>query len=274
MANDLVLFHKNCFDGFGAAWVARQYLDDDTRFIEMSYGEEVPSVDGVDTLYVLDFSFPREVMESLYSKVGNMVVLDHHKTALANCQGLPFCTFDMNRSGAGLTWDYFHPVERRPRLIDYIEDRDLWRFNLVNSREVHAWLSSFPKDFSQWDELHRALESRFSDMVDQGRAILRYHDQKVEEMCRETQLKCLPRMESAVPTVNCPYSFGSDVGARLLELNPHAEYAAYYFTRADGEQQWGLRSEDSRVDVSEVAKQHGGGGHRNAAGFVWGKVTR
>ena len=56
-------------------------------------------------LIIVDFSYPRAIMERLPL---DTVVLDHHKTAEANCAGLlnlPFLTFDMNRSGAGLAWD-------------------------------------------------------------------------------------------------------------------------------------------------------------------------
>lgn len=53
----------------------------------------------------------------------------------------------------------------------------------------------------------------------------------------------------------------------MLSKYPDAPFTACWFRRADGQIQYSLRSEDSRLDVSEVAKSLGGGGHRNAAGF-------
>lgn len=73
------------------------------------------------------------------------------------CENAPsaniYTLFDMNRSGAGLAWDFFHPGQPRPALINHIEDRDLWRFALAGTREVQAALFSYPYDFAVWDEL-------------------------------------------------------------------------------------------------------------------------
>lgn len=272
-----VIYHKNCFDGYGAAWVAHGFLTKlgvDAEYIPATYGDPVPEfAEGQHNVYILDFSYPRAVLEELATK-HNIVVLDHHKTAQANCEGLGFCIFDMERSGAGLTWDYFSPNRPRPPLVNYIEDRDLWRFKLPKSKEIHALVASYEKTFENFTVLNFILESEVGrgQAAQEGGAILRAENQKIEEMCRDVRFVELGG--HSVPAVNCPYSFGSNVGHRLLELFPDAPFAAYYFDRGDGEQQWGLRSEDHRVDVSEVAKQYGGGGHRNASGFVKGKVTR
>lgn len=55
--------------------------------------------------------------------------------------------FDMNRSGSQMAWDYFFPDFARPAMIDYIADRDLWRFKLPGSREIAAVLFSHPYPF-------------------------------------------------------------------------------------------------------------------------------
>ena len=60
--------------------------------------------------------------------------------------------FDMERSGAGLTWDYFYPGRPRPWLIDYVEDRDLWRFKIEDAEVVNAYISTIPYTFEAWDE--------------------------------------------------------------------------------------------------------------------------
>jgi nanoRNase/pAp phosphatase (c-di-AMP/oligoRNAs hydrolase) len=56
------------------------------------------------------------------------------------------------------------------------------------------------------------------------------------------------------------------VAHELLKAHPAAPFAAVVVD-VHGGRTWSLRSEDSRQDVSEVAKGFGGGGHRNAAGF-------
>lgn len=55
-----------------------------------------------------------------------------------------YALFDMDRSGAGITWDFFHPGKARPALIDHVEDRDLWRFALHGTREIQSAVFSYP----------------------------------------------------------------------------------------------------------------------------------
>lgn len=269
----VVIYHGKCYDGFTAAWVCKnaieRWLGHEPILIPASYGEPVPEVVSTlgknDLLYMVDFSYPRNILCSLAEQT-RLQVIDHHKTAQANCEGLPFCAFDMERSGAGMAWDFFS-AEPRPKLVNYIEDRDLWRFGLPHSAEVHAYLSSYPMNYDQWDRTHKALEEDFMGCVATGSAILRYDNQKVEEMAVEARIVTVAGYP--VPAVNCPIQFGSKLAARLLEIYPTCAFAAYYCDAADGSQRWGLRGRVSDdFDVSEIAKQFGGGGHKKASGFV------
>jgi len=268
-----VIYHKNCYDGFCAAWIAKKALPADTIFIPANYGDTVPDIAPGSEIYILDFSYPKPVLQSLHFESKKLVVLDHHKTAQANLEGLDYCIFDMDRSGAGMTWDYFFPNEPRPRLVNYVEDRDLWRFKLGGTREVFEWVASFPMDFDKWDELSAELTKDDWYVLMEGGAILRYVNQKIEIACKEAMMVEIAGY--TVPVVNVPYSMGSDCCERLLELYPEAPFSAYYLMRGDGEQQWGLRGRSSDdFDVSEIAKQFGGGGHKKASGFVKGRTTR
>ena len=69
-----------------------------------------------------------------------------------------------------------------------------------------------------------------------------------------------------IPSVNCGKIYASDVGHALLKAFPDAPFAMAWCEEA-GVRYVSLRSEDSRRDVSEIARTYGGGGHRNAAGF-------
>lgn len=270
MTDNVVVYHGNCYDGFTAAWVALQGLSGQghIEFVSAKYGDDAPAVKG-QNVYIVDFSYPQHVLLNL-AEFNHVTVLDHHKTAQANCEGLAFCTFDMERSGAGLAWDHFFPGQPRPALVSYVEDRDLWRFTLPHSREVHTWIASWPKTFDAWDGIAAVLDDDLGHAVTAGTHILRFERQKVEEICKEATFVDLG--DGQIPAVNCPYSFGSLAGEYLNLKYPLAPYAAYYFDRCDGQQQWGLRSVD--FDVSKVAKRFGGGGHKHASGFVKGKVTR
>jgi oligoribonuclease NrnB/cAMP/cGMP phosphodiesterase (DHH superfamily) len=164
----------------------------------------------------------------------------------------------MGHSGAVLTWEYFHPGEPVPELLRYVEDRDLWRFALPDSREVSAALESYHRDFSIWDGL--TVEGLAAD----GKPILRAMRLQVSRLADRVFFQDIAGY--SVPVVNASL-FNSDVLHELASRYPTAPFAACYFDRADRKRQWGLASIGS-FDVSKIAKQFGGGGHRNRAGFM------
>jgi len=70
-----------------------------------------------------------------------------------------------------------------------------------------------------------------------------------------------------IPIYNLPGFMISDTLHMALEKYPSARYAVGYFD-LPGKRIYSLRSrQGSEVDVSEIAKRHGGGGHKHAAGF-------
>lgn len=256
----LVIYHANCWDGFCAAWVARSHLGD----IEphpAHYGSTAPIVRGRD-VYVLDFSYPRAEMERMHGEADSLVVIDHHATAREALAGLPFCIFDMEHSGGRLTWDYFRPgiaPPVRPWLVDYTEDRDLWRHALPDSEEINAALRSYPLDFDLWDSFDHGFIR--DSLVGEGRAIRRAERQIVQSHVRNAKRQDVGGY--LVPTVNATVMFSEIAG----ELAKGEHFGACYFDRQDGRRQWSLRSAPDGLDVSVIAKAHGGGGHKHAAGF-------
>lgn len=263
MTRPLVIYHANCADGFAAAWVAHRHLGDGADYQPANYGEPPPDVTGRD-VYVLDFSYKRPVMLEVVEKAKSVVVLDHHKTAKAELEGLPCATFDMEKSGGRLAWEHFFPGKVSPWLVDYTEDRDLWRWKLPHSREISAAIASHPYDFDLWDRWAMNVNGGNATptlLAEEGRAILRYQSQQVE-----SQVKNATEVELAghkVLAVNATH-LTSEIAGKLAEGKP---FGACYFIRGDGKKVWSLRSRDGGIDVSEIAKAKGGGGHRNAAGF-------
>ena len=174
--------------------------------------------------------------------------------------GCIYTLFDQSRSGAGLAWDFFHPGQQRPPLINHIEDRDLWRFALPGTREVQAALFSYPYDFAVWDEL--MLEGDPVSLSLEGVAIERKHHKDIAELLKV----CQRRMVIAghdVPVASLPYTMTSDAGHQMAQDEP---FAACYWDTAEG-RVFSLRSADDGMDVSAIAAQFGGGGHLRAAGF-------
>lgn len=257
-----VLYHHNCPDGFGAAWAAWRHFLDRAEYVPMTYGRKLP-LTLAPVVYLVDFCLPRPELERLAAAGHTVQVIDHHKTNAADAEGWPHAVFDMERSGAMLTWRFFHPATPIPKLIEYVQDRDLWRFMLPASRAVGAWLESWPYDFVTWTGLAQRIEGDFGGVAAEGGALVRFKAQRVKVMadsCRWIRIG-----GQKVPAANASVFF-SEVGEELCLRNPAVPFAAYWFDRADGSRQWGLRSKHG-FDVSEVAKTYGGGGHQAASGF-------
>lgn len=264
----IVIYHGGCFDGFTAAWIVRRFVDGwaDAEFHPGKFGVDPPDCTGLDVL-VVDFSYPRSQMLKVSEQAHSIRVLDHHASARERLEGLPFCTFDMERSGAGLTWDELVGGDR-PWLVDVIEDRDLWRFRHGDrTRHAMARIASVPMDWANWDAFHAAT---WGDVAGQGQAIQDYIDRYGARAREQKTIEVIDGYE--VPCINVPYMNCSDHVTALLEESPDAPFAAGYFRRGDGRWQFSLRSNGGEFDVSEVAARYGGGGHRGAAGFDVGSL--
>ncbi len=284
----LVIYHGHCRDGFCAAWVANHYLED-AEFFPADYGSKPPlyilgepSVDLIRDrdVYIVDFSYLRSDMTAIAAYAKSLVVLDHHKTAQEALDGFEAesrelgrdvtVVFDMERSGAGITWDWFAEhaeaadagVGKRPWLVNYVEDRDLWRFKLQESKAVNAYVSTLPFEFAAWDE---ASEIWPDQAIKWGDICLAKTRQYIREMLASS-VQLVEFDGSDVLLVNAPRVDLSELLHMLLEQHDGDPFVIGFSQTSDGRFEYSLRS-DEGFDVSEVAKRYGGGGHAQAAGF-------
>ena len=248
----VVLYHADCADGFGAAWALwKKYPA--ARYVAVKHGQPPP--EGLDGAHVVmvDFSYRREVIERLANSAASFLILDHHVTAQATLAGLPYAYFDVKKSGAVLAWEWAH-AEPVPWLLQYVQDKDLWKWRLPHSREMNAALASYPFDFHVWEGLTR-------DVLEvEGRAILRREHSLIDKIVEESVLVEFER--ETVPAVYSPV-MASQIGERLCQDFP---FCIIWHER-DGLRYFSLRSKPGTADVSAIASRYGGGGHVNAAGF-------
>ena len=153
MSKIYTLYHNNCPDGFGSALAAYLKFGDKSEYIGVKHQQDPPEMEPGSEVYILDFSYPRQVMEALLEHHVKVITLDHHKTAQEALLGLRGALFDMNRSGAMISWEYFHPERSIPDLFRYIQDRDLWQWKLEGTGEIAAGLQLLPQEFALWIDL-------------------------------------------------------------------------------------------------------------------------
>lgn len=309
MKPDICIYHGNCADGFTAAWAVWKRFGDSVRYVPGIYGAPPPDVTGLNVV-IVDFSYKRPVLAEMLKSANSILVLDHHKTAEAdlaqggeegrfmamglfsgpvswerylenlwqdeceNAGKLVYTLFDMSRSGAGIAWDFFHPDDARPQLIAYVQDRDLWKFDLPHSRAVNAFVFAHEYTFENWERLY---QTPLKDIVTAGEAIEQKHHKDVAELVTALRREmCIGG--HWVPVANLPYTLTSDAGHMMCKpyASPNLQgeivtppFAACYWDTPAG-RVFSLRSDDTLggADVSLIAKSFGGGGHKNAAGFT------
>lgn len=262
----LVLFHAFCPDGFASAWVCHRKFGDRADYLPSAYGKLLP-IDEYGKgkqIYMVDFSFPRAELLALKEN-NDVVVIDHHKTAQADLKDIPGVIFDMEKCGASLTWSTLFPDEEMPPLIAYVEDRDLWKWEMPYSREVSSAMYSYPQTFEDFSKL---FERPIVDLVKEGEAIERYKAIAIAGNLKSGSKRQLRISDKTViaKIVNCTHAI-SEVGEAAYLSDPDVDVAVLYFINQSGEVKVSFRSSQKKdFDCSELAKRFGGGGHKNAAG--------
>jgi nanoRNase/pAp phosphatase (c-di-AMP/oligoRNAs hydrolase) len=182
-------------------------------------------------------------------------------------------SFDLQFSGAGLAWNWFNAPDAAPWLIQAVEDRDLWKFHLADTKSVLAYVAAHDFDFETWRSFAVLLEypANRRDFASRGNAILQYQNKLIRSAVKNKVIH--KRIgEHSVPCLNLDYSMASEAGHIMAE---HAPFAAIYNDEPKG-RRYSLRSnKKGGVDVCAIAKQYGGGGHANAAGFFipWSRIA-
>lgn len=308
----LCLYHGKCSDGLASAWVVgKKFGLDNVEFVPCNYTDKLPLVINRHVV-IVDFSFKPDVLLPAIPLMKSLTFLDHHKTAMADwsnpevmnkfqdiLEDLPhpqnyMFSFDMEKSGAMMTWDHFFPGQQPPQIIVHAQDYDLWHHKDPNSKSIINGVYSterFAKaDLTLYDEL--LTQEGLDKMKVLGELVLQEKINQIKLQMKGHNHRYL-KVNSAleVPMLNIAYSHSSEAGVLLNEeaismvedsLVCHGSY--YEIEKAGGifagtfTENWekgirifSLRSNkdyDLAGDVSEVARRYGGGGHKNAAGFT------
>ena len=212
----------------------------------------------------MDFSYPRKEIERIHKKTGGkLTVIDHHKTAQADLEGLDYTVFDMNHSGAYLSWTFFFPSLPVPKMILYIEDKDLWKWNLPMSKEISAALHSESFDFRKGQSLLENWDREEARLIANGKAIRAVEKEFIAGMVKTAEIIELDGIKTLAVNASVLHS---EVLAELVKITPPMGVGWTW----DGSRrvyQVSLRSSGD-FDVSKIAMAHGGGGHKNSAGFL------
>lgn len=294
-----VLYHKDpvkgfCLDGLGARYAAYTRFENRAHYIPVIYNTPFPLSDTLiegSEIYILDFSYSREILEHVNSLAKKLVVLDHHKTAKDALKDLDYAEFDMWSSGCVMAWRYFNPGKSCPQILEHICENDLRRYKLPYTREIiHGLiykLNEVSNDRKRVDiiesyvyrvsELHKARN--MTELYEIGKIIRSAVSNRHKEIIGQDKVAICHFQGHRVGLYNCNQDV-SEMGEAICDsavLN--VDFAMLYSVVANDRPNhnsrhdvvFELRSkkheEGTNIDVGEIAKSMGGGGHENAAGF-------
>ena len=278
---DVVIYHSPCSDGTGSGYVAWKYLSEkfperDVKYYPASIGASPPKdLDGKNVL-ICDYSYRKDVLTNLLGKVNKLLIIDHHKSAEKELADIPddLKIFDMNHSGAMLTWLYFYPDISPPLLIKYIEDRDIWTKALPNTDDFHSWFCTIPREFEEYNKyLDDNLLMKMITIKGIGYGELNQHytlDAINHGRPKFCKIKDKYYLVAYVNSTICK----SDIGNQLFDAFNFVDFTATYsINDSTDSTSFSLRSIDTGVDVSVIARSLDGGGHAKASGVRVPYVT-
>lgn len=270
----LVLYHgRSCPDGFSAALAAWLYYGGQVQCVGLDHGDvqsvaDLPPLEGR-AVYILDFSFSADILRAIEERAAKLVLLDHHKSAAEKLTGFAcrcgVVHFDMDKSGARLAWEFFHPEAPLPDLVRFVEDRDLWVWQYPESPAYLAALDMEPFDVVRWQTIAAFDAAQTTAFMARGQAM----DEKFHKLAVDMAEGALPITFNGQQglMLNAPGVFHSLLGEMLSRQT--GTFALLWSAGKGGLVKVGLRSQRG-FDCIPLAESMGGGGHAQACGFRMG----
>lgn len=295
------IIHHNDADGYMSANIVYNCLSPEQKaeitvedFICMDYSKplDLNLIDKDEEIYIVDYSIPPHQMETLleaYTK--NVTWIDHHKSAIEQYKAYPellksidgvrfdgisatglcylYFTDDLSNTG-NYTKDYYKMMrclELAPFGIQYINDWDVWNHFIPETKSFMIALQAMPdiwespmNDF--WDSLGENDTTRLNSMIATGVDMTRFRDSWAKQFRNR-------------------YGFEINLEGHLIYClnlgNANSEYFGDLLDKYEAVMTFCFNGElfnasiysDGNLDVSEIAKKFGGGGHKGASGFTF-----
>ena len=273
--NTVVVYHKSCADGQAAAAVAFKALGLAPKYVAMSYSDDqydkLKHLLGTHReIYFLDFS-PSEDFLNDYRVEGlstkDITVIDHHKNVDQEMlYSRTNYIFNNDKSGCVLAHEYFFPGKEIPHLLEILQDRDIWKWTLPQTKPFTAGYDASTASFT---ELIEKMEEKpgsewYQQQISKGAIALLDLRKRAASIAGKAGIKKLDTGETFA-LVNTAQDI-SEVGNYLCQ-NMDIDFSMSFFVTGEGKVIFSLRS-IAPFNVGKIARRFGGGGHDQAAGFT------
>lgn len=281
-----VIYHSADFDGIFCREIAKKFLPDlvEEDFIGWNYGDPVPQVSSDELIYMLDISID-ELMNH-----PQLIWIDHHKTAM---EKYPTSIRGVRIDGVAacrLVWQWF--TNKRSIGDELEEGKQFLLKDYVERSVTEPWAVRLVGEYDVWDKrnpdaelFQHGLRSQELSPADWNTLFEHEHDAdkfviRLLIQGRAVQYATTEANKKAILSGGFTLFWE---GLTFLACN-HASFNSFLFVAGLDEShdaclgfawkknKWSVSMYHKKgredIDLSEIAKKYGGGGHRGACGFV------
>lgn len=262
MKESIVFYHVKDNDGLGSAWSAWNKFKDKADYFGIDYHFDINFDYHDKKIYFLDIHPAVKKIKLLRKNNNYLILIDHHLSSQPLLKLFDEYKFNLKHSAAVLTFQYFFPKKKIPKILKYIEDIDIWKLKIPYSREINNAIDFYDGDFTHWNTLARDIEQSLKrkQYIKIGQIISQYQDKLIEKIVNKAKL--VKFEGKTILAVNSPILI-SEVGNALVKKRPPL---AIVWSEINGKIWCSLRS-NGDYDVSKIAEKYEGGGHKGAAAF-------
>lgn len=259
-------YHKSDLDGHCSGAIIKDKFPE-CEMIGVDYSDSIADyyVAQGETIFVVDFSFSAREMESLEGHA-ELVWIDHHKSAiekmshLSEIKGLR----EIGKAGCELTWDYIHG-STSPMAVHLLGRYDVWDHKDENVLPFQYGMrdqeNTMP-DSEIWPLTFQSL-GRVEEIIEHGKIVLAYQDKQNAMYAKGMAYEAEFHGYRAI-VMNKPFANSKAFDA---VYDPEKHDIMILFGMKPRQLKYSIFCNKPEIDVSEIAVQYGGGGHRGAAGF-------
>lgn len=276
-----VIYHKADFDGIFCREIARKFIPD-AELIGWDYGDPEPIVAPDRQLYILDLSVPGLMTHP------NLIWIDHHKTAIDQyARSIAGYRID-GVAACRLAWQWFTEGRKRrdlgmemptkqefvdrtvyePLAVRLAGEYDIWDKRDPNAELFQHGLRSRELTDIWWSQMLISHDEGHQPVIEL------LHNGEVLQFAKTNENKSIIQKNGftvhwkGLTFLACN---ASHYNSHLFQAGIKPEHDALlgFCLRANGKWSVSLYGSPNRpdLDLSVIAKEMGGGGHRQACGF-------
>ena len=269
-------YHSADLDGKCSGAIVYSKYNKMCEMFGYDYAQKFPmeEISAGETIIMVDIAIqPNELMHTL-NNMCDLVWIDHHTSAIKASEEEPFefnnarGIRDINFAACELTCKFFYGNVDVPYAVRLLGLYDIWKQNQNEdalpfqygmkvrntSVESNLWLDLFNAD---------KTSKIIRDIIADGKTIIKYETKQNESICRFYSFEfTFEKYKCISINKNLPSSIAFN---SIYDESKHD--IMFAFNRKSNIWSVSLYTTKSNIDVSEIAKRYGGGGHKQAAGF-------